>query len=546
MANDVHVRVGVDGEAEYKKELAAMSDQLKVFTSEMQKNTGVFGKNNDSVEALTEKQKTLTKTYEQQQKVVQLQREQLQKAVETYGEGSKQVNSYQIALNKSEGELGRVGRALEETGDKLNGVGSGAESSGEKFKLMGERGSVALEILINSLSRVSGVITNVTKGFFNLAVESGVAADDLNTLSKTTGLSTESLQKFQYASDLIDVSLETMHGAMSRMIRGMNDAKSGTGNAAEAFNSLRVNIKDSSGQLRNSEEVFSETVKALGKIANETERDALAMQIFGRSARELNPLIEGGIDDLKKLGDEASRLGLILDQETIDKANEFNDTLDTLKAMTTQLKTILGAELAGQFQKMIPAFGQFFGFLASLAEVIGKIPIPMLAFLGTLLLAIPALLKILQVGTTFLQFGTLLSEVLDFKVSPAMLKTVGIVLLVTAAIIALIAAISVLIGKSGEFQKTMGSVGSAIGGTSVPRFAKGTRFAPGGLALVGEEGPELVSLPRGSRVYTAAQTQAATGGNNYYFNVSAKDLKEIHDVTKWAEEQRMRGRMGMA
>ncbi len=47
---------------------------------------------------------------------------------------------------------------------------------------------------------------------------------------------------------------------------------------------------------------------------------------------------------------------------------------------------------------------------------------------------------------------------------------------------------------------------------SVPAYAGGTNFHPGGLALVGERGPELVSMPRGSRVFTNAESKALSGG----------------------------------
>lgn len=43
-------------------------------------------------------------------------------------------------------------------------------------------------------------------------------------------------------------------------------------------------------------------------------------------------------------------------------------------------------------------------------------------------------------------------------------------------------------------------IGGLLGATGIPGFASGTRFAPGGLAVVGERGPELVNLPRGSQV----------------------------------------------
>lgn len=56
-------------------------------------------------------------------------------------------------------------------------------------------------------------------------------------------------------------------------------------------------------------------------------------------------------------------------------------------------------------------------------------------------------------------------------------------------------------------------------GEKVPEYATGTSFASGGLSLVGERGPELIDLPRGSRVYNAKETQAI-GNRNITINLN--------------------------
>lgn len=136
---------------------------------------------------------------------------------------------------------------------------------------------------------VIGVVGSLGK----LAINAGKTADDLNTMAKTTGLSTKELQEFAYASDLIDVSVETLSGALKKTTASMISAQSGTGKQAEAFKKLGVSITDANGNLRDNNDVFQDAIKALGQVGNETERDAIAMQLFGKSATELNPLIEG-------------------------------------------------------------------------------------------------------------------------------------------------------------------------------------------------------------------------------------------------------------
>ena len=173
-------------------------------------------------------------------------------------------------------------------------------------------------------------------------------ADDLNTMASVTGLTTKQLQEFAYASDLIDVSTETLASSLKKLTSNMSNAQKGSGDVYETFKQLGVEFQNSDGTLRNSNEVFNETIKALGNVANETERDALAMKLFGKSATDLNPLIEGGIDTLAQMSEEANNLGLILSQDALDGANKFNDQIDMLKAKGKGVFQVIGTELASQ------------------------------------------------------------------------------------------------------------------------------------------------------------------------------------------------------
>lgn len=208
---------------------------------------------------------------------------------------------------------------------------------------------------VAGIKAMAGATTTAVTALGTLAVKAGALADDLNTLSAVTGLSTKELQEFQYASDLIDVSVDTLSGALKKTTQAMNSARSGTGTSAEAFKKLGVSITDAQGNLRDNNDVFNDAIRALGNIGNETERDALAMQIFGKSASELNPLIEGGIDTLEKMGKQANELGLILSQDALDGANAFNDQIDILKANGRQTFQVIGTEIASQ---LVPAMEQ--------------------------------------------------------------------------------------------------------------------------------------------------------------------------------------------
>lgn len=188
---------------------------------------------------------------------------------------------------------------------------------------------------------------------FKLTEGAASWADDLETMSQKTGIAVTELQKFQYASELIDVSAETVAGALNRMTLNMQTAQNSAGKQRDAFEALGVTYEDTTGKLRDRETVFYELIDALGKIQSETERDALAMNIFGRSATELNPLIKGGAQTLKELGAQAEAAGLILSDDAVKGLHDFNDQIDLLKAKGSQIEKILAGQTTPAFEGLL-------------------------------------------------------------------------------------------------------------------------------------------------------------------------------------------------
>ena len=166
-------------------------------------------------------------------------------------------------------------------------------------------------------------------GLAALTLKSALAADDLNTLAKQSGFSTADVQKWQYASDLIDVSIDDIVKSAGKMKKNMISTSKTT---IAAWDQLGIKVKDGNGHLRNSTTVFYETLTALSKVQNETERDTLAMTLFGKSADSLAGIVDDGGAALQELAGKAEKAGVILSQDTLDGANALNDKVDTLKA----------------------------------------------------------------------------------------------------------------------------------------------------------------------------------------------------------------------
>ena len=170
-------------------------------------------------------------------------------------------------------------------------------------------------------------------------------ADEVLTMSTNTHIATDELQAYMYAAELVDVSTETMTSSMARNIRSMNSAAEGTGAAAEAYESLGVSVTDADGNLRDSQEVYWELIDALGTVEDSTERDALSMQIFGRSAQDLNSLIAVGSEGMAEYAAQAEEAGAILSEDTLGAFGEFDDVLQQVDSGVSAAKNALGTVL---------------------------------------------------------------------------------------------------------------------------------------------------------------------------------------------------------
>ena len=199
--------------------------------------------------------------------------------------------------------------------------------------------------------------TAVATGLSALTLKSALAADDLNTLAKQSGFSTADIQKWQYASDLIDVSIDDIVKSAAKMKKNMISTSKTT---IAAWDQLGIKVKDSNGHLRNSTTVFYETLTALSKVQNETERDTLAMTLFGKSADSLAGIVDDGGAALQELAGKAEKAGVILSQDTLDGANALNDKVDTLKATVKGFAGKVGSELAGRTSKALDVVGSHF------------------------------------------------------------------------------------------------------------------------------------------------------------------------------------------
>jgi hypothetical protein len=531
------------GTAEVSRHMGLLNSEFKRAYEEAK----VYGTETDQLRI---KHDYLSQKIELQKRKVEEAQKAHDKAILTEKEGSKAVVALSKSLADQETALYKLEGQLKEADKKCEDLKDTNETFGDSIRNVADAIGLQANPMLESLAshfddtkkevgEAIVIVGALVTAYGDLAIELSKTADNLLTMSSTTGLSTDTLQELQYASEFVDVSVETVNGSMTKMIRTMGQARDGNKDLQKEYARLGVRYKEHDGELRDSEAVFYDVIDALGKIQNETERDAKAMEIFGRSARDLNPLIEAGSRRLRELAEEAHKMGYVLSNETLQEAGALDDAMQRMNRKMETLKLHLG-------EFLVPLLTDFVDLLSS-------IPTPVLigiAVFGTLVLVIGSVSKAVMAYTVASNAAAIANTMMGATggEAPAGMLPLLLILLAIAAAIALIVGGASAVGDAMREVKTstedlVNTSKSTVNGTKY--YASGTEYTTGEEAWVGEHGPELVRLPQGSRVVPNNAVKSGSGTVNvFYCTIDAREVDDFNKVVKLAQQESQAYRTG--
>lgn len=335
---------------------------------------------------------------------------ELQKALEQLKEaGDTEENRHQQDLLQR--ELVETQQSLKDLEDQYKKSSPALESFAAGAKNVQEK-----------TAKVSAAAGIAAAGMLGMAAKAAASADDLLTLSNVTGFSVEELQKLQYASSFVDVSMDTMTGSITKLTKGM-------ASGSDAFDKLGIAITDSDGNMRDATDVWYEAIEALGQVQNETERDQLSMELFGKSAMEMAGIVDDGGEALKALGEEAEATGNILSGEAVEDAVAFNDQIDELKGKAEQAFLSAGAALA---DTLVPALETLVDVITGVLSWFGQLDGGTQAFILTVLGLVAAISPIAGIISTI----ATMASALNVAMLP-MIGTIGAIVVAIGAAVAI-------------------------------------------------------------------------------------------------------------
>ena len=429
-------------------------------------------------------------------------------------DANRKIDQLDDNLNSSKQSMTTAENGLDDVGKSATEAGQAVVDMSQQFK----NGMDILAAVAQTIQKVSQASTEY--------------AQTVSELSMQMGLSTESVQALDYIATQTGTDIGQVSQSITSLQNAMASAASGTAETTRLFRQLDVAVLDSNGDMRDSTQVFFDVIGKLNEMTNSTERAQTATKLFGESAKNLNGMIESGTSGIQQMIQEFQTLGISISDEDIQSLVEAQKSVEEMKkAFLTA-----AAEIMATFAPAITAITDFLTKLSpETKQVIMVVAALAVTFTG-LSLAISA---VGMIYTTMIGVAGAATAAFTAQAAP--------ILLIVAALAALALAIKEVIDLYNQWKQATGGDGffnflfdkgdnSGSGGGGHSRNAHGTPYWQGGLTWVGEEGPELVEIPTGSRIYNNKQS-TSIGGNTYNvsMNMDMSRMKSINDVVNAVE-----------
>lgn len=296
-----------------------------------------------------------------------------------------------IATEQSlEDYTSQAAEAAGANGDLADGMDEAADATEDANEGWTESKAVLADLAKEGLDKAADACKQLTKALAGAVGDSAAYADDILTLSTQYGMSTDALQEFSYMAGLVDTDLSTITGSMAKLTKKMGEGSS-------AFDDFGINIYNADGTMKSADEVFMEAIDVLGQMDAGVERDALAMELFGKSAQDLNPLIETGSAGIAAYAQEAHDMGAVLDEEALTSLGEMQDSFDRVEQAGQALKNTIGAALAPVITDIATAISELSKWFQGLDESTQKTIITIVGLVAAVIPVVAAITKVIGI-----------------------------------------------------------------------------------------------------------------------------------------------------
>ncbi len=371
MADNFGLKIGVEGEKEFKAALREINQTFKVLGSEMNLVSSQFDKQDKSAQALTARNNVLNKEIEAQKQKIETLRSALENAASSFGENDKRTQAWQIQLNNAQAELNKMekelddnNKALDESaegfddaakeaddfGDEIQDAAKDTDNAGSRFEKLGSIVKGVGVAIGAAMAAIGTAAVAAGKSLYNMATETAAAGDRIDKTSQSLGLSTKGFQEWEYVLSQNGMEIDSLKTGLNKLNNTVDDVNSGNTAAAEKFARLGISMDELRGKSR--EDIFNMTIAGLQGVTDEGERAAIANDLLGKSAVGLAPLLNQTAESTEALKQKANDLGMVMSDDAVAASVAFTDSMDNLKRTFSGVKNAIVSQLLPGFTQI--------------------------------------------------------------------------------------------------------------------------------------------------------------------------------------------------
>ena len=357
---DVTVKMGVSGVSDFKRGMKDSQEAVKTLTEALKLNEEQMKLNGNEEEYLANQASLLKAQIEAQTKVVQ-QAEAALKAMQQNGTdpNSAAYQKMQQQCIKATTELTKMKGQLQEVESGASGAEKETSDMNEQLERIGqgvdwENVTTGLNSIITKLESGAKAAINFGKKILHYVSDSAEWADNIQSISDSTGLDVETVQRMQNVADVIEADVHTIIEAQSKMKRAV---------ANKDLSSIEEVLGIKLDSSKSPDDLFWDVGEAILAMGDAYEQENAASTIFGRNWKELLPLFKEG----REAYEEMLNSQTVLSAEDIASLVQIDDTLTEI---TNELERMKNQFIADNAEKIM---GMLQWFIDNFETIVGGI-----------------------------------------------------------------------------------------------------------------------------------------------------------------------------
>lgn len=397
MGYDIGPRIGIDGEAEFRRSIQEVNASLKTLGTEMSRVTSQFARNDKSQENLTQQNKVLNKQMDlQRQKILGLQ-QGLSESARKYGENDVKTQRWQQAVNKAVAELNKMDRqlqdnnanlerlareaeeasdSLDDVGEEANDVGHNLEGAGKSAISFGDvlKANVIADFIVDGIRELVDGLKDLSQSFIDNAAT--VKAETAQFESAFGSLQESAEKSFEKISDdtgILEERLKIIGTQAFSQFKGAGleagEALEKTGEftkmAADAAAYYDISLEEASEKIRSFTRGNTEAGDAVGLFTSEGQRNQASIEMWGSKYKDLTEAQKQIVmlDIASSIYETNGAMG-----QAARESDGWENVMGNLKEVWKQFTAVLGTPL---LQGVIPIVQ---GITEAFQNLIGETP----------------------------------------------------------------------------------------------------------------------------------------------------------------------------